>query len=192
MSQATSRFEATVLPHLDAAYNLARWLVRDQHAAEDIVQDACLRAFRYFDKFHGDDARPWLLRIVRNSCYSWLQDAKRAPMSVTFDDEIELDESAEITMAMGRSETPETLLIRKAERAEVNAAIKALPAAYREVIILREIEDMPYETIATVMQVPVGTVMSRLSRARGLLRATLQCTFEGKIRETASGHHHAT
>src|SRR5450432_1469032 len=132
MSQATSRFETVVLPHLDAAYNLARWLVRDQHAAEDIVQDAFLRAFRYFDKFRGDDARPWLLGIVRNTCYSWLQNAKRSPERVMFDEDIGMDESVEMTMTMGRSQSPETLLVRKAERAEVNAAIKALPASYRE------------------------------------------------------------
>jgi RNA polymerase sigma-70 factor (ECF subfamily) len=182
MSQATSRFEAIVMPHLDAAYNLARWLVKDQHAAEDIVQDAYLRAFRYFDSFRGDDARPWLLGIVRNTCYSWLQ--KRSPEQVEFDEDIELDDSSEITMAMGRSESPETLLVRKAERTEIDAAIRSLPASFREVIILREIEEMPYDSIAAIMQIPIGTVMSRLSRARGMLRAALEVTLGARAYES--------
>jgi RNA polymerase sigma-70 factor (ECF subfamily) len=186
MSQATSRFEEIVMPHLDAAYNLARWLVKDQHAAEDVVQDAYLRAFRYFNSFRGDDARPWLLGIVRNTCYSWLQNKKQSPEQVEFDDAVEMDESAEITIAIGRSESPETLLVRKADRTLVNAAIQALPTAFREVIILREIEEMPYDSIATIMHIPIGTVMSRLSRARSMLRAALEAM------QPTSGHHHAT
>jgi len=174
MRHVPSQFEALVMPHLDAAYNLARWLVRDPHAAEDLVQDAYLRAFRYFASFHGDDARPWLLGIVRNTCYSWLRSLKQSPEQVQFDEEIEMDESAEVTMAIGRADSPETLLMRKVERAQINAAIQSLPVSFREVIILREIEEMPYDTIAAVMQIPVGTVMSRLSRARGMLRAALQ------------------
>ena len=172
MTPAHLRFEVIVMPHLDAAYNLARWLVRDEHAAEDVVQDACLRAFRYFESFHGDDARPWLLGIVRNNCYTWLQNAKRTAGQVEFDDEIDTDESAE--MNSGRAENPETLLVRKAERAEVNAAIKSLPASFREVLILREIEEMPYDSIAAAMQIPIGTVMSRLSRGRERLRALME------------------
>jgi RNA polymerase sigma-70 factor (ECF subfamily) len=182
MRDAPSEFEAMVMPHLDAAYNLARWLVRDPHAAEDLVQDAYLRAFRYFGSFRGEDARPWLLGIVRNTCYTWLRNVKQSPEQVEFDDEMEMDESAQVTMAAGRAESPETLLVRKVERSEVNAAIQSLPTSYREVIILREIEEMPYDSIATVMQIPIGTVMSRLSRARGMLRAALQL----------AGLHHAT
>jgi len=170
---APSQFEAIVMPHLDAAYNLARWLVRDPHAAEDVVQDAYLRAFRYFDSFRGGDARPWLLGIVRNTCYTWLQDAKRSPEQVEFDEDIEMDESAEVTIAMGRSESPEALLLKKAERAEINAAIRSLPITFREVIILREIEEMPYDRIASIMSIPVGPVMPRLSRARSMLREAL-------------------
>ena len=175
MTPAHIRFETIVMPHLDAAYNLARWLVKDEHAAEDVVQDACLRAFRYFESFRGDDARPWLLGIVRNNCYSWLQNAKRGAGQVEFDDELALDDTVE--MAMGRTENPETLLVRKAERAEVNAAIRALPASFREVLILREIEEMPYDSIAAAMQIPIGTVMSRLSRARGMLRVALEAAI---------------
>ena len=165
-----------VMPHLDAAYNLARWLVRDPHAAEDIVQDAYLRAFRYFDSFRGEEARPWLLGIVRNTCYTWLQDAKRAHDQVEFDDDIELDES-EMAITVGHADNPETLLLRKADGTAVNAAIKALPPSFREVIILREIEEMTYDSIAAIMQIPIGTVMSRLSRARAMLRTALEATL---------------
>lgn len=175
MSPTNLRFEAIVMPHLDAAYNLARWLVRDDHAAEDVVQEAYLRAFRYFGSFRGDDARPWVLGIVRNTSYSWLKNAKRSPEQVEFNEDIEWDESAEAITAS--SESPETLLMRKAERGEVNAAIESLPAPFREVLILREIEEMPYDSIATAMQIPIGTVMSRLSRARGLLRIALEATL---------------
>lgn len=175
MTPAHLRFEAIVMPHLDGAYNLARWLVRDEHAAEDVVQDACLRAFRYFESFQGDDARPWLFGIVRNSCYTWLRHAKRTAGQVEFDDEIDMDETTE--MHSGRAENPETLLVRKAERAEVNAAIKSLPALFREVLILREIEEMPYHGIAVAMRIPIGTVMSRLSRARGMLRVALEAAI---------------
>jgi RNA polymerase sigma-70 factor, ECF subfamily len=181
MSQANPRFEATVMPHLDAAYNLARWLVKDEHAAEDVVQDAYLRAFRYFDSFHGMDARPWLLGIVRNSCYSWLETAKRSKGQVEFDEEREMDESADTATTPGRAENPETLLMRKAEKAELNAAIRSLPTTFREVLILREIEEMPYDTIAAAMQIPIGTVMSRLSRARSLLRAALETTMGKRL-----------
>lgn len=121
---------------------------------------------------------------MRNTCYSWLQNAKRSPEQVEFDEDIEIDESAAMTMAMGRSENPETLLVRKAERAEVNAAIKSLPASFREVIILREIEEMPYDSIAAVMQIPIGTVMSRLSRARSMLRIALEATLGARTYES--------
>lgn len=181
MTQTNPRFEASVMPHLDAAYNLARWLVKDEHAAEDVVQDAYLRAFRYFDSFRGLDARPWLLGIVRNSCYSWLEAAKRSKGQVEFDEDYEMDEVVDIEMTPGRTENPETLLVRKAEKAELNAAIRSLPASFREVLILREIEEMPYDTIASAMQIPVGTVMSRLSRARTLLRTALESTMGKRL-----------
>jgi RNA polymerase sigma-70 factor, ECF subfamily len=177
MSHTDPRFEATVMPHLDAAYNLARWLVKDEHAAEDVVQDAYLRAFRYFGSFRGIDARPWLLGIVRNSCYSWLETAKRSKGQVEFDENHEMDESMDIEIMPGRAENPETVWVRKAEKAELNAAIRSLPVCFREVLILREIEEMPYDTIATAMQIPIGTVMSRLSRARNLLRIALETTL---------------
>jgi len=165
VSDINRRFEDEVLPYLDAAYSLARWLVRDEHVAEDLVQDAFLRAFRYFASFRGDDARPWLLGIVRNRCYSWFAQQKRAH-------EVETDVDAADVPGVdidGRPLTPETLLVRKAERAQVTAAIARLPVGFREVIVLREIEELGYEDIARVMDIPKGTVMSRLSRARRLL-----------------------
>ncbi|MGZ5179448.1 MAG: sigma-70 family RNA polymerase sigma factor [Ramlibacter sp.] len=163
------RFEAEVLPCLDAAFSLARWLVRDEHVAEDVVQDAFLRAFRYFAAFHGGDPRPWLLGIVRNCCYSWFAQQKRSR-------EFEVDlEDADAPALDGHDQplTPETLLVQKVERAQVTAAIAALALPFREVLVLREIEELSYEDIARVLGIPKGTVMSRLSRARRLLCRTL-------------------
>ena len=169
MSDSNSRFEAEVLPYLDAAYSLARWLVRDEHVAEDVVQDAYLRAFRYFGSFRGDDARPWLLGIVRNCCYSWFAQQKR---TLEFERDVE-DADAPSLDGEDRPQTPETLLMQKLERAQVTAAIASLPLAFREVLVLREIEELSYEDIARVLDIPKGTVMSRLSRARRLLHEYL-------------------
>jgi RNA polymerase sigma factor (sigma-70 family) len=169
VSDANSRFEEQVLPCLDAAYSLARWLVRDEHVAEDVVQDAYLRAFRYFGSFRGDDARPWLLGIVRNCCYSWFVQQKR---SLEFEVDFQ-DADAPSLDAQERPQTPETLLLQKVERAQVTAAIGSLPLAFREALVLREIEELSYEDIARVLDIPKGTVMSRLSRARRLLHEYL-------------------
>lgn len=165
MSDHHRRFEDEVLPCLDAAYSLARWLVRDEHVAEDVVQDAYLRAFRYFASFHGADARPWLLGIVRNCCYSWFAQQKRAR---EFECDVE-DADGPSLDSQDRAETPETLLLLKMERAQVTAAVARLPVPFREALVLREIEELSYDDIARVLQVPKGTVMSRLSRARRLL-----------------------
>lgn len=170
MNHTTRLFEAEVLPHLDAAYNLARWLARDEHIAEDIVQDACMRAFQYFESFRGGDARPWLLGIVRNVCYTWFQQNKRGKEWDMADNEAELQPSLD---PHGVVVTPETILSAKIERAVVNAAIASLPIPLREVLVLREIEALSYEDMARVLQIPKGTVMSRLSRARKLLYAHL-------------------
>ena len=169
MTEPTARFDAEVLPCLDAAYNLARWLVRDEHVAQDVVQDAYLRAFRYFATFRGGDARPWLLGIVRNCCYTWFEQQKRQR-----DYEIDIDDADTAALdADDRPQTPETLLVRKVERAQVTAAIGRLPLPFREVLVLREIEDLSYDQIARVLDIPKGTVMSRLSRARRQLHAFL-------------------
>ena len=165
------RFEAEVVPHLDAAYNLARWLVRDEQVAEDIVQDAFLRAFQYFESFREGPARPWLLAIVRNVCHNWFAQRQRSLELIDPEPGAGLDPPS--LDARGNPGTPETLLAQTHERVQVNAAIAGLPVVFRDALVLREIEDMSYEDIARVLDVPVGTVMSRLSRARALLRKSL-------------------
>ncbi len=165
----TQRFEAAVLPHLDAAYNLARWLLRDEQSAQDVVQEAYLRAFRFFDGFRGGDARPWLLSIVRNACFTWLRE--RGHDHVEFDEERDSDQRDPSLHETG--DGPDRLLERKLESAHVNAAIATLSPLFREVLVLREIEALSYEEIAQIAGIPAGTVMSRLSRARSMLRAAL-------------------
>lgn len=161
------RFEQKVLPHLDAAYNLARWLTRNDHDAEDVVQEAYERALKFFDGFHGDSARPWLLTIVRHTCYTWLQRNRPKEVTQVFDDETSVENGEPC------ASTPETLLLQNADRDRLNLAIEALPLAFREVLILRELEDLAYKEIATITDIPLGTVMSRLARARKLLRFSL-------------------
>jgi RNA polymerase sigma-70 factor (ECF subfamily) len=161
------RFEQLAMPHAGAAYNLARWLTHNEQDAHDVVQEAMLRALRYMAKFHGDNARPWLLQIVRHTCFSWLKDNRPAERTFFDDDESLLEFPAP------SSEEPQAMAIRKAERNEINAAIAALPVAYREVLVLRELEDLSYNDIARIAEIPIGTVMSRLARARGLMRAAL-------------------
>lgn len=171
MQDRARQFEAIALPHLDAAYNLARWLLRNEQAADDVVQEAFFRALRYFGSFHGDNAKPWLLGIVRNTCFTWLQDNRGAEQMLEFDED---RDSAEQDLAPARStDNPEQLLSQKQDGAALNAAIESLPAAFREVLILRELEELSYDEIARIAGIPAGTVMSRLSRARALLRAAL-------------------
>jgi RNA polymerase sigma-70 factor (ECF subfamily) len=164
-------FEATVLPHLDAAYNLARWLTRSPHDAEDVVQEACLRALRYYRGFHGDNARTWLLTIVRNTCFTWLRNNRDRQEVPLFDDD-RADDPEDGGAASGGSagDDPETIVIQSADRALLNRLIGELPLPFREVLVLRELEDLSYKDIAEVAAVPIGTVMSRLSRARRLLQ----------------------
>jgi len=167
----TRSFEAMMLAYLDSAYNLARWLLRDEQNAQDVVQEAYLRAFQYFDSFHGGDARPWILGIVRNACFSWLARNRQADQALVFDEERDIGISdAKSPVAAG---SPEQSLMRKLEKARIDQAIGSLSPAFREVIILREMEDLSYEQIAQVAGIPVGTVMSRLARARALLRRAL-------------------
>ena len=171
MDFRTQQFEALVLPHLDAAYNLARWLLKDDDGARDAVQDAYLRAFRFFDHLRGEEARPWLLAIVRNTCYSLLGKRRQVGEQVEFDEE--RDSEFAVRPAEDSAGDPATYLLRKIEKARIDEAIEWLPSVYREVIVLRELEELAYEEIAQVANVPVGTVMSRLSRARAMLRARL-------------------
>ena len=164
-SPRLSEFERKVLPHLDAAYNLARWLVRDGHDAQDVVQDALVRAMRHFDGFRGGDPRPWLLAIVRNAAFAWLGSRRTGEVDFA-DHEHELD--AVLAMDAPPAD-PESLAIRRAERQEIDAAIAALPIAFREALVLRELEELSYREIAAIVGTPVGTVMSRLARARQML-----------------------
>jgi RNA polymerase sigma factor (sigma-70 family) len=175
LSNRTTRFEAAALPHLPAAYNLARWLLRDDQQAEDAVQEAYLRAFRFYDDLRGDSARPWLLGIVRNACYDWMRQHRHLADQVEFDEIRDSDiEGPAITAQPAGSGDPAVLWEQRARDKRVDAAIEALAPAFREVIVLRELEEMSYEDIARVAGIPVGTVMSRLSRARALLRDALQ------------------
>jgi RNA polymerase sigma factor (sigma-70 family) len=170
-------FEALVLPHLDAAYNLARWLLRSEQAAEDAVQEASMRAFRYIETLRGDDARPWLLGIVRNTCFTMLERTRSQPQWVDFD---EAEFEAALGEAQQRDTDPEVQLQQRRIRLQIDAAIRALSPPLREVIVLREFEDLDYAQIAKVVAVPVGTVMSRLARARGKLRAMLSSISLGE------------
>jgi len=162
------RFVQLALPHAGAASNLARWLTQNDQDAPDVAQDAMVRALRYMGKFHGDNARPWLLQIVRHACFSWLKENRPAERTFLTDDDDSLQE-----MPAPAGDEPQAIALRKAERREINQAIAALPVAYREVLVLRELEDLSYTDIARIVEIPVGTVMSRLSRARGLMRAAL-------------------
>ena len=173
MKKQAQQFETVALPHLSAAYNLARWLVRDEHVAQDMVQEAYIRALKYFDGFRGGDIRPWLLSIVRNTCYTWLQNIKGVEGQIEFD---ENRDSGAYEAAFGSTDNnPETLLLNKQEGSRVNFAISSLPPIFREVLVLRELEGMSYDEIAIVAAIPAGTVMSRLARARTMLRAELNC-----------------
>jgi RNA polymerase sigma-70 factor (ECF subfamily) len=169
-----ARFEQSVLPHLDAAYNLARWLTRNDHDAEDIVQEAYLRAMRYFDTWKGGEARPWLLAIVRNTGYTWLE-KNRPTELVPLDDVAPVSTDAEtLGHASGTEANPEVILLQSANRKLVNQALEELPVAYREVIVMREIEDLTYKEIAAIAGIPMGTVMSRLSRGREILKSAIE------------------
>jgi RNA polymerase sigma factor (sigma-70 family) len=164
----SSRFDRVVLPHLDAAYNLARWLARDPRKAEDIVQDAFVRALRFFDGFRGDDARPWLLAIVRNTFFTSLK--RRDDEELRADIEDEPGTGIPLWGNAGNSDQdPVIALMRKADKERIDRALARLPLEFREVVILRELEDLSYKELAEVVAVPMGTVMSRLSRGRKLL-----------------------
>jgi RNA polymerase sigma-70 factor (ECF subfamily) len=161
--QERIRFEQAVVPHLDAAVNLARWLLRNRADAEDVAQEAMLRAYRFFDQFRGGDARAWLLQIVRNSCYTWLEKNRPMELMTEFDEELHVQSSP----------NPETLATQADERGRLMRALESLPPRSREVIVLRELEAFSYKEIAEITGIPIGTVMSTLSRAREKLQRTL-------------------
>jgi RNA polymerase sigma factor (sigma-70 family) len=160
-----SSFEQSVVPHLRAAYNLARWLTRNEHDAEDVVQEAYMRAFKFFGGFRGGDSRSWLLTIVRNTCYTWMQQNRSRELTTVLDEEIHTVESDSLD--------PEALLLQNVNSEVVRRAIDELPLEFREAIILRELEEMSYKEIADISGVPLGTVMSRLARGRKRLQQVL-------------------
>ena len=169
-----NRFAEVFLPHLDDAFRLARWISGSRADAEDIVQEASLRAFKGIRNFSGGSTRAWTLTIVRNASYSWL--AKNRPSTVVLTED--LDQRAREKMERGAGNgdvpTPEAALIAKMEAEEVRNAVATLPLPFREILVLREIHDLDYRSIAEIIQVPIGTVMSRLARARKLIFATLR------------------
>jgi len=158
-----ARFEELIMPHLDAAYNLARWLTRNEHDAQDVAQEAFLRAFKFFDSFRGSNSRSWLLSIVRNASYDWLQKNRKSELTTVFDEQLHGVEASE-------EQTP---LPAEVDQEIVRQAIEELPVEFREVTVLREMEGMSYKEIAEICGVPIGTVMSRLARARKQLQKGL-------------------
>jgi RNA polymerase sigma-70 factor (ECF subfamily) len=153
------------MPHLDAAYNLARWLTRNEHDASDVVQESFLRAFKFFGGFRGTNARSWLLAIVRNASYSWLEKNRKSELNTVFDEELHGLEANPNNLG--------ALLPAQLEEDLVRKTIEELPAEFREIIVLRELEELSYKEIAELAQIPIGTVMSRLARARKQLQTLL-------------------
>jgi RNA polymerase sigma-70 factor (ECF subfamily) len=168
-SEKVARFERAVLPHLEAAYNLARWLTRNDHDAEDVVQEAYVRALTFFDGFRGEDGRAWLLSVVRNTCYTWLEKHRGREPAVSLDEKVHAPSSAL---------NPEQLLMKQLAGEELLWAVQGLPVEFREVVVLRELEGLSYKEIASVLSIPLGTVMSRLTRARARLLESLSARKE--------------
>jgi len=163
------RFEEIALPHLAAAYNLARWLLHNEHDAEDVVQEAYLRAFKSFGGYYGGNSRSWLLTIVRNTCYTWLQKHRVLRVAEPLDDNLD-----ELPLDFA---DPEVLLLQSVDAQLVRQALQELPLEFREVMVLREMEEFSYKEIADVVDLPLGTVMSRLARGRKRLHALLAQRF---------------
>src|ERR1700719_204776 len=164
-SEELGSFEVLMLPHLDAAYNLARWLLRNEQDAQDVVQEAYLRAFKSFAGFHGSNGRAWLLTIVRNTSYTLLKKNRAVDLTTTFDEEIH--------MSGHESASPATILEHSEDAELIRAAMDELPVEFREILTLRHQEGLSYKEIAEIAQIPPGTVMSRLARARGKLKEYL-------------------
>jgi RNA polymerase sigma-70 factor, ECF subfamily len=167
------RFERLAMPHRNAAYDLAYWMLRNRAEAEDVVQEAYLRAFRAFSSFKGPAIKPWLLAIVRNSAYTALEARKRGSNLVVLANDLNVRDGAEAPEMACATPSPEALVIAECERQQVLAALAKLPLIYREIVVLREIEGLSYNEIAEVIGIPIGTVMSRLSRGRAELRGIL-------------------
>jgi RNA polymerase sigma factor (sigma-70 family) len=168
------RFASLVLPHLNQAFNLARWLTRNDQDAEDVVQEAYLRAYRFFPSLRGNDARAWLLTIVRNSFYTWHEHRRNESGAASFDEQLHsLADTAQALPPDGAPGSPDGQLLRRERQQAVRAALQTLPLEFREVIVLRELDDMSYKEIAAIVGIPLGTVMSRLARGRQLLATRL-------------------
>ena len=167
------RFETLLLPHMNSAFNVARWLTHNDQDAQDVVQEAYLRAFRFFGGFHGEDARAWLLSIVRNTFYTWHQQNRgHAAQTMMFEEDMH---SLETSVA-DHDDSPEAMLIRSQSQKRVHKALLGLRLEYREVVVLRELEDLSYKEIAAIVGIPIGTVMSRLGRGSQQLAALLAPT----------------
>jgi len=161
----SASFEETMLPHMDAAHNLARWLLRNEQDAQDVVQEAYLRAFKSFAGFRGSNGRAWLLTIVRNTSYTLLKKNRAVDLNTTFDEEIHVSGQGSVS--------PEKIIEHNEDAALIKEAMDELPAEFREILVLRHLEGLSYKEIADIAQLAPGTVMSRLARARGKLKATL-------------------
>lgn len=165
--QRTARFEEEILVHLDAAHNLARWITRDAGMAKDAVQDGCLRAFRAFDRMQGPNARAWFLAVIRNTCIDLLREQRVHATDEAYDDDVH---GMEAPPESGGTLTPEDIVARASDAQWLRGCIEALPREYREVVVLRELEELSYKEISAIVDIPIGTVMSRLSRGRDLLQ----------------------
>ncbi|NDP41371.1 MAG: sigma-70 family RNA polymerase sigma factor [Aromatoleum sp.] len=172
--QRTARFEEQVLAHLDSAYNLARWITRDDAAARDAVQDGCLRAWRAFDQMQGPNPRAWFLAVIRNTCLDRVREDRQRAVEDEYDDELHAGAAPEDA----RPITPEDIAVRASDARWLRASIDALPREYREVIVLREIEELSYKEISAIVDIPIGTVMSRLARGRDLLQQRMRFAQE--------------
>ncbi len=167
-----ARFEQSIMPHMNAAYNLARWLSSNDSDAQDIVQEAYLRAFKFFSGFRGGNSRAWLLRIVRNAFYDWLKKNRGEEISEPFDEQIH--------DGVDETQRPDALLLEKSDHELLDKAIASLPVEFREILVLRELEGFSYREISEVANIPLGTVMSRLARGRDHLRSLLIASLQAK------------
>ena len=173
-SERLTQFEQLMLPHMTAAYNLARWLTRQEQDASDVTQEAMVRAFTFFKGYHGGDARAWLLTIVRNTCYTWLRKNRSHEVTTSFDLDLHDTEDP--------AASPEQVAVQTADQELLRKAFAEIPLEYREVLVLRELEGLSYREICGVTDLPMGTVMSRLSRARSRLQRVLQPHQDGETK----------
>jgi RNA polymerase sigma factor (sigma-70 family) len=173
--QRAARFEEQILVHLDSAYNLAKWITRDAVTARDAVQDGCLRAFRAFDQMQGPNARAWFLAIIRHACIDLLREQRGHGVEEEYDEDLH---GSGIAREGGGAITPEDIAVQASDARWLRGCIDALPRDYREVIVLRELEELSYKEISAIVDIPIGTVMSRLARGRALLQQRMVCSHK--------------